>query len=185
MRELGCVAEVHLVSVGGECKEMLLVLSLQAATDTPPVYCVSDTGVCRFDTPDAVPALLLTGAPEPDMCLYEPDAAVMKSGCFGQLCHRYGVSMVAPHSHLFVSSQPVPRFPGRGFSVVSVSPMNKRALRQALAGIAQANIAVRNFPLTVAELRKRLRLADGGSVYVFATTLADRSHVLIICKKIG
>ena len=185
VRELGCVAEVHLVSVGGECKEMLLVLSLQAATDTPPVYCVSDTGVCRFDTPDAVPALLLTGVPEPDMCLYEPDAAVMKSGCFGQLCHRYGVSMVAPHSHLFVSSQPVPRFPGRGFSVVSVSPMNKRALRQALAGIAQANIAVRNFPLTVAELRKRLRLADGGSVYVFATTLADRSHVLIICKKIG
>jgi len=93
--------------------------------------------------------------------------------------------MVAPHSHLFVSSRPVPQFPGRGFSVVSVSPMNKRALRQALAGIAQANIAVRNFPLTVAELRKRLRLADGGSVYVFATTLADRSHVLIICKKIG
>ena len=61
--------------------------------------------------------------------------------------------------------------------------MNKKELRSVLRDVRQANITTRNFPLSVAELRKRLKLKDGGAVYVFATTLADGRHVLLICSK--
>jgi hypothetical protein len=61
--------------------------------------------------------------------------------------------------------------------------MNKRELKEALKGIDRANIAVRNFPLSVAELRKRLKLKDGGEVYIFATTVGNDGHQLLVCGK--
>ena len=108
----------------------------------------------------------------------------MKAGCFAELCHRFGVSQLAPNSHLFASSSPVADFPGRGFRVERIVSMNKRDLRQALAGLSQANITVRNFPLSVAELRKRLKLSEGGSTYILATTLANGNHVLAVCQRL-
>jgi hypothetical protein len=115
--------------------------------------------------------------------LYEPNASIMKAGCFAEVAEAYGVSHLAPNSHLFVSDHVVADFPGRTFRVEAVTTLNKRGLRTALAGITQANITVRNFPLSVAQLRSRLKLGEGGSTYVFATTLADKSHVLLICRK--
>jgi hypothetical protein len=87
------------------------------------------------------------------------------------------------NSHLFVAASEIPDFPGRRFVVENVTSMNKRELKQALAGIRKANIAVRNFPLSVAELRKRLNLQDGGDVFIFATTVANQGHQLVICRK--
>ena len=107
----------------------------------------------------------------------------MKAGCFDEMAAYYGVTPLASNSHLFVSHEPRTDFPGRRFEIVGITSMNKKELRKALAGIGQANISVRNFPLTVAELRKRLKLKDGGDVYLFATTLAQGEHVLIISKK--
>jgi thioredoxin len=101
----------------------------------------------------------------------------------GELAAHFGVSQVAPNSHLFTSDRLVPDFPGRQFVIEAVTTMNKRELRQHLQGITQANIAVRNFPLTAADLRRRLKLADGGPTYIFATTLADNTHVLLVCRK--
>ena len=63
--------------------------------------------------------------------------------------------------------------------------MNKRELKDALKGMNRANIAVRNFPLSVDQLRKKLKLKDGGEAYLFATTMADGQHRLFICRKIG
>ena len=107
----------------------------------------------------------------------------MKAGCFDELAAAYGVSPVSRNSHLFLSAEPVDGFPGRSFSIERVTTLNKRELRQALAGIEKANIATRNFPLSVAELRKRLKLKDGGDVYIFATTTAEGEHVLLISRK--
>ena len=104
----------------------------------------------------------------------------MKAGCFQQVAKRYGMSPIAPNSHLFVSKALVADFPGRIFQIQAVSSMNKKELKAALGNIQQANITTRNFPLSVAELRKRLHLADGGSTYIFATTLASGSHVLLM-----
>ena len=115
--------------------------------------------------------------------LYEPNAAIMKAGCFDQLTEVFGILPISANSHLFVSSDFIGNFPGRSFRINSVSSLNKRDLRTALSGLSQANITVRNFPLSVAELRKRLRLKDGGSVYIFATTAANNNHLLLICEK--
>ena len=115
--------------------------------------------------------------------LYEPNASLMKAGCFGVLSERYDAKMLSKNSHLFVSEDPVEAFPGRAFRIIAVSSFNKKELKRQLSGITKANIATRNFPLSVAELRKRLKLKDGGATYIFATTLSDESHVLVICER--
>ncbi|MBP5499847.1 MAG: SAM-dependent methyltransferase, partial [Bacteroidales bacterium] len=115
--------------------------------------------------------------------LYSPNASIMKAGCFAELAAHFGIHQLSPNSHLFVSDNQVEDFPGRIFHIDAVTTMNKHDLRQHLQGLTQANIAVRNFPLSVAELRKRLKLSEGGSTYIFATTLADGKKVLLICSR--
>ena len=115
--------------------------------------------------------------------LYEPNASVMKAGCFDEIARAFGISAISPNSHLFLSDREIDGFPGRSFAVDAVTTMNKRQLRQTLSGMKQANIAVRNFPLSVAELRKRLKLSDGGDTYIFATTTSEGDHILMLTHK--
>ena len=115
--------------------------------------------------------------------LFEPNASVMKAGCFDEIARAYGVSAVSRNSHLFLSDREIDGFPGRTFVIDAVTTMNKRQLRQTLSGMKQANIAVRNFPLSVAELRKRLKLSDGGDTYIFATTTSEGDHILMLTHK--
>ena len=175
------VREVHIVAVGGECKELLLLLSSKG--EGTEVFCVNDNDMFRFSDDDAVSPLPFSLTIGSGMFLYEPHAAIMKAGCFGLLSQRFAVTPLAQNSHLFVSDSLVGDFPGRSFVIDAVSSLNKRELRAALSGINRANVSVRNFPLSVAELRRRLKLADGGSVYIFATTLANGVHALFICHR--
>ncbi len=115
--------------------------------------------------------------------LFEPNASVMKAGCFDEIARAYGVSAISRNSHLFLSDRETDGFPGRSFVIDAVTTMNKRQLRQTLSGMKQANIAVRNFPLSVAELRKRLKLSDGGDTYIFATTTSEGDHILMLTHK--
>ena len=221
----GTVREVHIVSVGGECKELLLVLSEEIESELK-VFCAdleaggsslsggSSSSSCSSlssehsfpRTPSSPSAPSFPSAPsnaslfvyapgssspapnsklktQNSKFLHEPNASIMKAGCFDELAAAYGVSPVSRNSHLFLSAEPVDGFPGRSFSIERVTTLNKRELRQALAGIEKANIATRNFPLSVAELRKRLKLKDGGDVYIFATTTAEDEHLLLISHK--
>lgn len=129
------------------------------------------------------PTAEFSRASQPITYLYEPNATIMKAGCFALVEDRYHIAQIGPNSHLFVSSEPITDFPGRTFAVDTITTLSKRDVKSALAGVTRANIAVRNFPLTVAQLRKKLRLGDGGDVYLFATTLAGAKHVLIRCHK--
>ena len=115
--------------------------------------------------------------------LFEPNASIMKAGCFAALEQRFGVQQLDKNSHLFVADHDISDFPGRRFVIEKTTSMNKRELKDALAGIDRANITVRNFPMSVAELRKRLKLKDGGDLYLFATTLANNQHQLFLCRK--
>lgn len=115
--------------------------------------------------------------------LFEPNASVMKAGCFDEIARAYGISAISRNSHLFLSDHEIDGFPGRSFAIDAVTTMNKRQLRQTLSGMKQANIAVRNFPLSVAELRKRLKLNDGGDTYIFATTTSEGDHILMLTHK--
>ncbi len=221
--ELKQVREVHIVSTGNECKELLLVLSSSfdkrakfstgadedktSETDDETshlkVYCINDNQVMSYDETDKSVVNIASGKEcgivrlekcsseenelsqdsSKPLYLYEPNASLMKAGCFGAISSRYGVKMLEKNSHLFISDKPVHDFPGRAFRIKAVSSFNKKELKRQLSGVTKANIATRNFPLSVAELRKRFKLKDGGDTYIFATTLSDESHVLFICEK--
>ena len=180
VEDLRKVDEVHIVSVDNECKELLLVMS--KAAKSLQVFCVNDDEVFVF-SPALTQNASLPLASSDLRFLYVPNASIMKAGCFGELAERFQMAPLDRNSHLFVSDSKVPDFPGRCFEIEKLTSMNKRELKEALTGIHQANIAVRNFPLSVAELRKRLKLQDGGDTYIFATTVAGRGHQLLICHK--
>lgn len=182
--ELSHVREVHIISVNNECKELLLVLSARNMGDLR-IYCVNDAQsfVCEESDMEASSVKIAPSTLEEMQYLYEPNASLMKAGCFGVLSGRYDARMLSKNSHLFVSREPIAAFPGRSFRIIAVSSFNKKELKRHLSGITKANIATRNFPLSVAELRKRLKLKDGGETYIFATTLSDESHVLVITEK--
>ena len=185
LRQLRGVSEVHIVSVAGECKELLLLLSAKHEGDVK-IVCVNDgqTFTYRLGEPVVMPMQWSGELPaEGDLYLYEPNASMMKAGCFGQLTQHYGLQAVAQQSHLFVAERPISDFQGRKFVVNDITTLNSKELKQKLAGITQANVAVRNFPLKAAELAKRLRLKDGGSVYIFGTRLANGKNVLLLCEK--
>ena len=184
VNELSHVREVHIISVNNECKELLLVLSARNMGNLR-IYCVNDAQsfVCEESDMEASSVKIAPSTLEEMQYLYEPNASLMKAGCFGVLSGRYDARMLSKNSHLFVSREPITAFPGRSFRIIAVSSFNKKELKRHLSGITKANIATRNFPLSVAELRKRLKLKDGGETYIFATTLSDESHVLVITNK--
>ena len=206
----GKVREVHIVSVEGECKELLLVLAPDGKPEVQ-VFCVDIQS--RPDSEGQYPRSefvysIATNAQEEmvennsklenstsaqptnstfniqhSTFLFEPNASVMKAGCFDEIARAYGVSAISRNSHLFLSDREIEGFPGRSFAIDAVTTMNKRQLRHTLSGMKQANIAVRNFPLSVAELRKRLKLNDGGDTYIFATTTSEGDHILMLTHK--
>lgn len=175
------VAEVHIVSTGNECKELLVLMSADHQGEAV-IHCVNDEQSLIYKpTEDNNLALASDNGVA---YLYEPNASIMKAGCFGLLSGRYPVKAIAADSHLFVSSEEVKDFPGRRFTVTAVTTMNKKELARALQGITRANVAVRNFPMTAQQLRQRLRLQDGGDIYIFGTTTADGRRLLYLCKKL-
>lgn len=198
------ILEVHIVSVDNECKELLILLSSHHALSSslssiaPSLHCVnisagalSSIAVPLFRQPQCNKRQFV-GSESPDnpsiaaipAFLYEPNASIMKAGCFDVVADRYpGIVKIAPNSHLFVSDKEIRDFPGRCFAIEKTTTMNKKELRSALAGITSANISIRNFPMSVADLRKRLKLKDGGNTYIFATTTEDGAHMLYICAK--
>ena len=196
-----CVSEVHVVSVNNECKELLVVLtdSREDGTTCLRVCCANNGDTFEYQSPQhkekgAIPVIDTDRMLLPGRFLYEPNASVMKVGCFEELCRRYQVMGVGENSHLYVSeddsevgSEPegiIADFPGRKFQITAVSSMNKKELREKFRQIDQANIATRNFPIKPEELRRRLKLKDGGDTYIFATTLFDGTHVLLLCKSV-
>ena len=179
LRRMHHVGEVHVVSAGGECKEVLLVLSRQR-NDTKYICSNITTQVQTFCTEnrDAEPVI----AALPERFLYEPNASILKAGVQNALCQKYGVGKLHPFSHLFTSSHFIEDFPGRTFLIEDYCSFAKKDLKRLLAGIGQCNLTIRNFPSSVAELRKRLKLREGGDCHLFATTLSDGSHALLRCS---
>lgn len=183
VRELKNVKEIHIVSVEGECKEVLLIMQKEWE-DKPHTVC---TNISRDGHTDTLHADEQNShcryAEQIGRYLYEPNASIMKACAFRTVAAAYGVQKLHPDSHLYTSHTLVSNFPGRKFEVESHTTFAKKELKTFLAGTKKANLTVRNFPSTVAELRKRLKIAEGGDIYIFATTMADGTHTLIKCKK--
>lgn len=182
LRRLNNVSEVHVVSVSGECKEILLVLRRESE-GTLRYYCTNITSKVQTFCSDARNSDPII-APHLDHYLYEPNASILKAGMQNALCHAYDVGKLHPFSHLFISAHFIDNFPGRAFVIEDYCSFAKKDLKRMLSNISQCNLTVRNFPATVAELRKRLKLREGGDIYLFATTLSDGSHVLLRCRQL-
>ena len=174
-------------SFDGESKaERTAAASHDGRYAAPHMFCVNDNQRIDYDSAAYTQGLRIGGKPLPEVknYLYEPNASIMKAGCFDLVEERFGVTQIGPSSHLFVSEQQIADFPGRGFAIEAVGSMNKKDTKRLLNGVKQANIAVRNFPLTAPQLRKKLKLADGGTVYLFGTTMQGGDHVLLRTSKI-
>lgn len=184
---VGCVSQVHIASAGGECKELLVVLS-RGHRGPATVHCANDGAdfAFRADEPPAAQAqppcamadltAMLDAGPA---WLAEPNASVMKAGRFDLVAARFAMRPLGRDSHLFVASARPVAFPGRVFALDMVTGMGKRDLRRMIGDLTHANITTRNFPMGATQLRKKLGLKDGGDVTLFATTTADGARVLL------
>ena len=187
LKHLKYVREVHIVSVNNECKELLLILQKESASSDITIHCehilnASDHQSFSF-TQEQERTSDCPLATEVGAYLYEPNASILKAGAYRSLTQTYACKKLHASSHLYTSEQFIEDFPGRRFRVEAVSGFGKKELKEFLQGMEKANLTIRNFPSSVADLRKRLKLKEGGEDYVFATTLADESKVMIKCRK--
>ena len=194
--------QVHVVSVKNECKELLLLVEGGFCGETE-IVCVDLDELGISVQTSGEPSLLELSRVQPEITsvasnlkkekgeiisysspkayLYEPNASIMKAGLFKTVANRYNVQKLHPSTHLYTSEELVPDFPGRSFEIKKVTKVQRKEIQD----IEKANLSIRNFPGNVADLRKKLKLKDGGDTYIFACTLNDNSKVLIVTEKLG
>ena len=178
--------DVHVVSVRNECKELLFVLGKKRTSQAVNIHTVNfatDTeqyfSFLLEEEKDAQPRY----TSHIGSYLYEPNSSVLKSGAFKLVANRYGLEKLHLHSHLYTSDHLVEDFPGRAFQVKEILDFSSKLLKQISRTIPKANITTRNFKLSVNELRTRSKIKDGGTTYLFATTLNDGRAVIVRTEK--
>ncbi|RMB59495.1 class I SAM-dependent methyltransferase [Dokdonia sinensis] len=183
LRELHNVTEIHIVAVKNEVKELLWKIEGKVSPTGLRVHCVNLNERSSDHITMSYEALILASATYGNVAnfLYEPMATLMKAGAFQWVSGHFKLAKLHEHSHLYTSKDLV-EFPGRRFKVIDVLPFSK-SLRKHIK-FAKANVTTRNFPLSVEEIRKRLKIKEGGKDYLFFTTLDKNHKVVIVCKKI-
>lgn len=171
-------SEIHVVSVGNECKELLFLID--GRDGNPTIRCVNLPSDETFVFTLEMEQTATITVSMPSIYLYEPNSAIMKAGAFKSVATQFNLAKLHPNSHLYTSDRYVDNFPGRKFRIEGITGAHRNDMK----GIEKANIAVRNFPASVDELRRKLKIKDGGDTYLFATTLCDGSHRIIRCSKI-
>ena len=181
INELNHIKSIHIIAIDNEVKELLWILEKDYSSkiEITSVYIQkektdSNSFVFGQNTP--------TTFDLPNMFLYEPNAPLLKSGCSDNLSKTLNVDKLHPHSHLFTNLKLID-FPGRRFMIESVIPFKKEELKKHIEG-KKMNITTRNFPLTVEEIRKKYKIAEGGNVFTFFTTNINDEKIVLICNKI-
>lgn len=184
LEELHHVKELHVVAVANECKELDFILErvYQGEIQFVCVNLLTEQPEVRFTMEEERNS---SGKLAESVLkyLYEPNPAVMKAGCFKLLTQRFDVFKLHKNSNLYTSEDLISDFPGRIFEVEGWAPYNKKVKQALLQEVDKASIAVRNFPLSVAELRKALKIGDGDAIYLFATTLKGEQKIIVKTKK--
>jgi len=187
LRSLPETTEIHIVSVDNECKELLFLLK-KNVVDSPAITCVDlkkdgTMSLFSFKQQEEKEAQIHY-VQNAKKYLFEPNVSILKAGAYRTLALKFDLNKLHVDSHLYTSDTYIPDFPGRVFEIETVTSFNKSELKSAMNGISQANLSIRNFPMSTDELKKKLKLRDGGSLYLFATTLGDGKKVLLLCRKI-
>ena len=182
--DLGNVSQVYIVAVENEVKEVLFHLRkinskevILNAVNLTKQYSTT----LSFTKSEEKNSNIILGSPK--QYLYEPNAAIMKSGGFRYIAQYFDLQKISPHSHLYTSEEFVENFQGRVFKIVAVCKLDKKEISKHLSE-NKANVTIRNFPLTVQQIRDKLKLSDGGSEYLFATTDSKNQKIVIVCRKI-
>jgi 16S rRNA G966 N2-methylase RsmD len=181
IRELKHVKEIHIVAVKNDVKELLFVLEDKFEGDVTikTINLVNDNNeLFQFTAFKSC----IPNYDFPKKYLYEPNSAILKSGGFSELALHYNLCKLQQHSHLY-SSDTLSKFPGRTFEILETIPYNKKNLKKRFKNL-KANVTSRNFPKTVANIRKELQLNDGGTIYLFFTTDKNLKKIVLICSKI-
>lgn len=175
------------VSVRNECKELLAILDFATEAQGVKLHALNfDTAGTQAFTVEAVerlPESHFGGVLGEGQYLYEPNASVMKIGAYSAVASQFPVKQVAKNSHLYYGDSYIAEFPGRKFRIDGVVPFSGKAIKAIGKQSRRLNVATRNFRLSAEELKKRLKVRDGGDCYMFATTLTDASAVLIFTHK--
>ncbi len=181
--QLKYVEQVHVISVDNECKELLFLLDLSNnGTQIIQYFAInikSDSSQKFISNNKAEKEIIYSN---PQKYLYEPNSSLMKLGFWAEIAEQFELNKISPNSHLFTSDSLIPDFPGRIFSIIDVVKIDKKLIHTYLPE-GKANISVRNFKMSVAEIKKKYKIADGGNIYIFFTTLNDKSNRAIICQK--
>lgn len=187
MKQLRFVNEVYIVSVNNDCKELLFILDRKATGGDVCIHSVNFHGEHVQDfvhTIEQEASSVCVYTAQLGKYLYEPNSSMMKAGCFRLPASRWNLGKLHRNTHLYTSDILIEDFPGRIFEVKEILGFSKKDLKGLVSNTNKANISIRNFPGTPNDLRKRLKLADGGDTFIFATTLQDEKKVLIICSKL-
>ncbi|EDM43069.1 hypothetical protein SCB49_12629 [unidentified eubacterium SCB49] len=181
LQELKNVSEIHVVAVNNEVKELLWLCKPNAVAHVQikTINIKNSENECFNFQLNTVSQSTYSS---PSTYLYEPNAAILKAGGFSHISDKKGLFKLHQHTHLFTSEM-LMDFPGRRFKIVEVIPYSKKEMKANIAGI-KANVTTRNFTETVAAIRKKWKLKDGGDTYLFFSTLHDNSKVVIKCEKI-
>jgi hypothetical protein len=185
-RQLRCVRHIWVLSIDNECKEVLYLLEKNLPAGHSPTLAAAclhgDTEqFFNFDWPEEQAAQ----APlSPALSyLYEPDAAVLKAGALKTFAQRFGLFKLHANTQLYTAEHLAEGLPARRFRIEAVCKYERHAVRQAVPS-GKANVAVRNFPDSVAQVRQKLGLADGGEHYLFAAADADNRKIILVCQKV-
>ena len=182
LKELDFVKEIHIIAIKNEVKEILWILE-QACENEVLIKTVNLLGqeTERFNFMLQEEKLALSNFSEPQEYLYEPNSAILKSGAFKTVGNKFNLYKLHDHSHLYTNSKLL-AFPGRTFEIVKTIPFNKKEIKK--LNLNKANITVRNFPMTVAQIRKKFKIKDGGEAYLFFTTNPEGEKIVVHCNKI-
>lgn len=182
-QQLRFITHTYAVCAGGECKELLLLLEDTSYPVAVTHHAVDlDRNYTLSQTPGAIQQMAIQYS-SPRSYLYEPNPCIHKLSMYQPLCETYGLKKLHPNTHLFTSDTLLKDFPGRVFVIDAIEAVNEKALSKILSPY-QAHLTVRNFPDSSDLLRKKLKLADGGDYYLFATTLIDASKCILVCRKV-
>lgn len=183
IKKLPNIVEVHIVAVKNECKEVLYLIRKNEFGVTVNTINIEDERqeFFSFDYQDSTTEIEYS---QPLTYLFEPNAAIMKSGGFNEVVKEFGVSKLAENSHLYTSNHIVKEFPGKLFEVIETIPYQKDKIGKYIEG-GKLNVAVRNFKETPQQIKKRLKIKDGGEYQAFFTTILNNKQVCVICKRIN
>ncbi len=181
LKELEYVSEIHIVAISNEVKELLWLLD-KSYDGKPKVKTINFTKKYNEEFEFTINEETSINYDFPSNFLYVPNAAIMKSGAFHLLSERFDLVKIHKHTHLYTNKKLID-FPGRRFIINQVIPYHKKEIKDFLKN-KKANIAIRNFPESVAAIRKRWRMSDGGSDYLFFTTIENDQKVILDCSKV-